>query len=84
MKNEVGIEENLVVIKYKITSVHLFQTFSPPRSLNIKIYTRRSEEKSYCLENYAQDSVFILLIKALAEQPVCNNCVSLCSLCEGK
>jgi len=38
---------NFVLTYYRILSVHLLETFCPPKSLNMKFGRRREEEK-YC------------------------------------
>jgi len=76
---------NLVLTYYRIVSVHLIETFCPPKSLNMKFGRRRDEEK-YCtvLKIMSITSGCIYPIKTVGEQPMYQNCASLCSLCKGK
>jgi hypothetical protein len=56
----------------------------PPRCLNMKFGTRRSEEKLYMLGNDCEVSVGLQPMKLVFVQPIYRNCASLCSVCELK
>jgi len=64
-------------------SIHLFETFGPPGSLNMKF--TQGEAKKIKL-NLKDSLVSICLdpIKAMEERPMYHNSASQCSLCEGK
>jgi len=70
IKNEAGKIRSTFQKEHRTVSVHLRETFCPPRSMKMKFGTIRRDEKLYSLEKDVQSYVCLYPINAVGKQPM--------------